>query len=217
MTHKIDPLVFRLGITKGVDWKSKWFNKKKYADNLKQDFEIREFIEKKLANAAVEKVVIERSTNLITITVFSGRPGVIIGRGGMGAEELKKELKEKVGEKVEVRLNIQEIKNPETNAQLIAKNIAQQLEKRIPFRRVLKLTIDRVAQSKEVKGIKIAVSGRLDGSEMARREWLKRGRIPLQTLRADIDYAKANAYTIYGVIGIKVWIYRGEVFEGKES
>jgi small subunit ribosomal protein S3 len=217
MARKINPFSFRLGVTEGFDWKSKWFNKKNYANNLKEDSEIREFIEKKLKTAAIEKTIIERSANLVTITVFSGRPGIIIGRGGTGAEELKKEIKKRIGGKIETRLNIQEVKSPDISAQLVAQNIARQLEKRISFRRVLKMSISRVAENKQAEGVKIVVAGRLDGSEMARREWLKKGRIPLQTLRANIDYAKENAYTTYGVIGIKDWIYKGEVFEKKES
>ena len=212
MARKINPFSFRLGNIDGFDWKSKWFNKKKYANNLKEDLEIREFIEKKLKAAAIEKIIIERSANLISISVFSGKPGIIIGRGGTGAEELKNEIKKKIRRKIEISLNIQEVKNSDISARLIAQNIARQIEKRISFRRVLKMTISRASDNKQVKGIKIVVAGRLDGSEMARREWLKRGKIPLQTLRANIDYAKENAYTTYGVIGIKVWIYKGEVF-----
>jgi small subunit ribosomal protein S3 len=206
MSHKVDPISNRLGIIK--DWNSKWFNKKKRADYLREDSLIRDFIKKKLAKAAIEKIVIERSANLINIIVYSARPGIIIGRGGTGVEELKKEIKKKIQEKSEVRLDIQEIRKSEVSAVLVGQNIAEQLEKRMPFRRVLKKSIDQVSQNKNVKGVKIAVKGRLDGTEMARREWLKDGRIPLQTLRADIDFAKVNAYTTYGVVGIKVWIYK---------
>ncbi len=206
MSHKVDPISNRLGIIK--DWNSKWFNKKKRADYLREDSLIRDFIKKKLAKAAIEKIVIERSANLINIIIYSARPGIIIGRGGTGVEELKKEIKKKIQEKSEVRLDIQEIRKSEVSAVLVGQNIAEQLEKRMPFRRVLKKSIDQVSQNKNVKGVKIAVKGRLDGTEMARREWLKDGRIPLQTLRADIDFAKVNAYTTYGVVGIKVWIYK---------
>ena len=206
MSHKVDPISNRLGIIK--DWNSRWFNKKKRADYLREDSLIRDFIKKKLAKAAIERIVIERSANLINIIVYSARPGIIIGRGGTGVEELKKEIKKKIQEKSEVRLDIQEIRKSEVSAVLVGQNIAEQLEKRMPFRRVLKKSIDQVSQNKNVKGVKIAVKGRLDGTEMARREWLKDGRIPLQTLRADIDFAKVNAYTTYGVVGIKVWIYK---------
>ena len=206
MSHKVDPISNRLGIIK--DWNSKWFNKKKRADYLREDSLIRDFIKKKLAKAAIERIVIERSANLINIIIYSARPGIIIGRGGTGVEELKKEIKKKIQEKSEVRLDIQEIRKSEVSAVLVGQNIAEQLEKRMPFRRVLKKSIDQVSQNKNVKGVKIAVKGRLDGTEMARREWLKDGRIPLQTLRADIDFAKVNAYTTYGVVGIKVWIYK---------
>ena len=206
MSHKVDPISNRLGIIK--DWNSKWFNKKKRADYLREDSLIRDFIKKKLAKAAIEKIIIERSANLINIIVYSARPGIIIGRGGTGVEELKKEIKRKIQEKSEVRLDIQEIRKSEVSAVLVGQNIAEQLEKRMPFRRVLKKSIGQVSQNKNVKGVKIAVKGRLDGTEMARREWLKDGRIPLQTLRADIDFAKVNAYTTYGVVGIKVWIYK---------
>ncbi len=206
MSHKVDPISNRLGIIK--DWNSRWFNKKKRADYLREDSLIRDFIKKKLAKAAIERIVIERSANLINIIVYSARPGIIIGRGGTGVEELKKEIKKKIQEKSEVRLDIQEIRKSEVSAVLVGQNIAEQLEKRMPFRRVLKKSIDQVSQNKNVKGVKIAVKGRLDGTEMARREWLKDGRIPLQTLRADIDFAKVNAYTTYGVVGVKVWIYK---------
>ena len=206
MSHKVNPILNRLGIIK--EWNSKWFNKKKRADYLREDSLIRDFIKKKLAKAAVERVVIERSADLINIIVYSARPGIIIGRGGTGVEELKKEIKKKIQEKSEVRLDIQEIRKSEVSAVLVGQNIAEQLERRMPFRRVLKKSIDQTSQHKGVKGVKIAVKGRLDGTEMARREWLKKGRIPLQTLRADIDFTKVNAYTTYGVVGIKVWIYK---------
>jgi len=206
MSHKVNPTSNRLGIIK--EWNSKWFNKKKYADYLKEDALIRDFIKEKLAKAAIERVIIERSANLINIIVYSARAGIIIGRGGTGAEELKKEIKQKIKRETEVRLDIQEIRKSELSASLVAQNIAEQIEKRLPFRRVLKTNLDQVSQNKNVKGVKISFSGRLDGAEMARREWLKKGRIPLQTLRADIDFAQANAYTTYGVVGIKVWIYK---------
>ncbi len=215
MGHKINPFLNRLGIIR--NWKSRWFNSAKYKEYLRSDIELRDFLEKKLSKAAVEDIVIERSANSITVNIYSARPGVIIGRGGTGAEELKAEITKKLKEKVEVKVNIIEVRNPHLSAKLVAQSIAEQIEKRSPFRRTIKQAIERTMQSKEAKGIKVAVSGRLDGAEMARTEWLSEGKIPLQTLRADVDFAKYNAYTTYGVIGIKVWIYKGEVFENQED
>lgn len=214
MGHKINPFLNRLGIIR--DWRSRWFNSKKYKRYLKSDIELRGFLEKKLSNAAVEDVIIERSANSVTISVYSARPGVIIGRGGTGAEELKAEIIRKIKEKADVKVNIIEVRNPALSAKLVAQSIAEQIEKRAPFRRTLKQAIERTMQNKQAEGIKIAISGRLDGAEMSRTEWLSAGKIPLQTLRADIDFAKHNAYTTYGVIGIKVWIYKGEIFESQE-
>jgi len=211
MGQKVNPKSFRLGNLN--TWDSQWFAKKKYRNFLRQDFELRDYISKKYREAAIDKVAIERSPNLINIIIHTARPGVLIGRGGECIEALKKSLKNKL--KQDVRLEIQEVRNPDARAKLVAQNAAEQLEHRIPFRRVLKQIIERVSQNKEVQGIKIAVAGRLDGSEMSRREWLSRGKIPLQTLRADVDFGKAEAQTTYGVIGVKVWIYRGEVFNKK--
>ncbi len=211
MGQKVNPKSFRLGNLR--TWDSQWFAKRKYRQFLRQDVELRDYISRKCREAAIDKVVIERSPNLINIIIHTARPGVIIGRGGEGIEVLKKILKNKL--KHDIRLEIQEIRNPDASAKLVAQSAAEQLERRISFRRVLKQIIDRVSQNKEVQGIKIAVAGRLDGSEMSRREWLSKGKIPLQTLRADVDFGKAEAYTTYGVIGVKVWIYKGEVFEKK--
>lgn len=213
MGQKVNPKAFRLGGL--VTWNSQWFSKKNYRRFLQQDVELRDYILKELKEAAVEKVIIERSPNLINIIIHTARPGIIIGRGGEGIELLKRTLKNKL--KQDIRLEIQEIRNPDASAKLVAQNVAEQLSRRIPFRRVLKQTIDRVSQNKEVEGIKIAVAGRLDGSEMSRREWLSKGKIPLHTLRADIDFGKAEAQTTYGVIGIKVWIYKGEVFDQEKK
>ncbi len=216
MGHKVHPFCFRLGVIN--DWKSRWCNSKNYKKYLKQDIELRRFLEKKLAKAAVEDIIIERSTNLITVNIFSGRPGVIIGRGGTGADELKDKIKEKINrdsadDVLEVRVNIKEVKNPDASAKLTGQSIAEQIEKRTPFRRVLKKAIEKVMQNREVKGVKVSISGRLNGAEMSRREWLSEGKIPLQTLRSNVDFAQVVANTTYGVIGIKVWIYKGEVFE----
>ncbi len=214
MTHKVHPRAFRLGYT--ADWKSRWFSKKKYKEFLKQDYELREFIMAKLKQTAIKEIEITRSANLINIKIHSARPGIIIGRGGVGIQDLKREIISKIfkgqTKGLDIKIDIEEIRKPETHAGIIAQNIAEQLERRMPFRRVIKQTLDKVIQNSEVKGIKISVAGRLGGTEMARREWLKKGKIPLQTLRADIDYAYVNAYTTYGVIGVKVWVYKGEKF-----
>lgn len=215
MGKKINPFLYRLGIIR--DWKSRWFSDKKYSEYLRNDVELREFLKAKLKKAAVEDIIIERSSNNVTVNIHSARPGIIIGRGGTEAEELRKEVSKIIKEKTEVKVNIIEVRNFETSAQLVAQSIAEQLERRIPFRRTIKKAIERTMQNRQAKGIKVAVAGRLDGAEMARTEWLSDGKIPLQTLRADIDFAKYNAHTTYGVVGIKVWIYKGEVFEERGS
>lgn len=213
MGKKVNPFLYRLGVIR--DWKSKWFSSNKYSQYLRNDVELREYLKKRLAKAAVGDIVIERSSNSVVVNIHSARPGIIIGRGGTEAEELRKEVAKIIKEKVEVKVNIIEIRNFETSAKLVAQSVAEQLERRIPFRRTVKKTIERTMQNRQVKGIKVAVAGRLDGAEMARTEWLSEGKIPLQTLRADIDFAKFNAHTTYGVVGVKVWIYKGEVFEEK--
>ena len=215
MGKKINPFLYRLGIIR--DWKSRWFSDKRYSEYLRNDIELREFLKAKLKKAAIEEIVIERSSNNVTVNIHSARPGIIIGRGGTEAEELRKEVAKKIKEKVEVKVNIIEVRNFEASAKLVAQSIAEQLERRIPFRRTIKKSIERTMQNKQVQGIKIAIAGRLDGAEMARTEWLSEGKIPLQTLRADIDFAKHNAHTTYGVVGIKVWIYKGEVFENQDE
>ncbi|MEA2113712.1 MAG: 30S ribosomal protein S3 [Patescibacteria group bacterium] len=217
MGHKVHPLIFRIGITS--NWKSRWFDKKKYKDLLKQDVKLRAFINKKLDKAGVESVEIERSANFINIIVKTARPGLVIGRGGSGVEELKQAIKNLIQKdglelsKAEIRLEIEEIKQPTSRARIAAMDIAAQIEKRFPYRRALKQALEKIMANSEVKGAKIIVKGRLNGAEIARKEWLKEGRIPLQTLRSDIDYAEATAYTTYGTIGIKIWIYKGEVFD----
>lgn len=211
MGHKVNPFSHRLGIIR--TWKSNWFNVNNYREYLRNDIEIRTYLEKKLEKAAIENISIDRSSNSVTISISTARPGVVIGRGGTGAEDLKNDIAKRVKPiKIDVKINIIEIKNPELSAMLVAQSVAEQLEKRAPFRRTIKQAIERTMQNKVAQGIKIAVSGRLDGAEMARVEWLSEGKIPLQTLRADVDFAKYNAYTTFGVIGIKVWIYKGEVF-----
>src|SRR4030042_4354803 len=213
MGQKVNPKGLRLGITN--TWKSRWFSKKEYPKQLREDVEIRRMVENKLRSAAVGSVDIERSAGVIRIVIRSARPGVIIGRGGSGIEDLRKIIKDDFfkTKKVELKVEVEEIKNSEENAMVIAQNVAEQLEKRLPFRRVLKGVIDQAMEGRKIKGIKIEVSGRLGGSEIARREWLSKGTLPLHTLRADIDYAKATARTTYGMIGVKVWIYRGEKFD----
>lgn len=217
MGQKVHPLSLRIGL--GADWQSRWFSKKrKYRELLEQDVKLRAFIMKKLARAGFNSVKIERSANLINIIVQTARPGLIIGRGGSGVEELKNEIKKflrkmnPVFDKTEVRLEIEEIKQASSRAAVIAADMAAQIEKRLPYRRVMKQVLSKAAQNKEIQGIKVMVKGRLNGAEIARKEWLKKGKIPLQTLRSNIDYAQATAYTTYGTIGIKVWVYRGEIF-----
>lgn len=215
MSHRVHPKVFRI---KGVeDWQSRWFSKKNYKTNLEQDLKIREFVKKELKLAAVDEVVIKRSANSIHIFIRAARPGIIIGRGGAGIQELKKRIIDKVFKGkikgLDIKIDVEEIRKAEIQASIIGKAIAEQLEKRMPFRRVIKQTVEKVMQNPEVKGVKVFVSGRLNGSEMARDEKLIKGSLPLQTIRANIDYAQTNAYTVYGVIGIKVWINKGEIFD----
>lgn len=217
MGHKVHPFIFRLGIV--TNWKSRWFDKKTYKDLLEQDIKLRKFIAKKLDKAGVETVEIERSANFLNIIIKTARPGLVIGRGGSGAEELKQEVRKFILKdypalvKTEIRLEIEEIKNPTSRARIVAMDIAAQIEKRFPYRRALKQALEKIMANKEVKGAKVVVKGRLNGAEIARKEWLKDGQVPLQTLRSNIDYAEATAYTTYGTIGIKVWIYKGEIFK----
>lgn len=216
MGHKVHPKVFRI---KDINnWASQWFDKRKYRDYLEQDYKIREFIREELKQAALDEVIIKRSANSIYIIIKAGRPGIIIGRGGTGIQDLKKKLIRKIFKGrikgLDIKIDVEEVPKSETQASVVAQGVAEQLERRMSFRRVLKQTIDKVMQNPQVKGAKICVAGRLDGSEMARRECTPiKGQLPLQNLRANIDYAQANAYTIYGVIGVKVWIYKGEIFE----
>jgi small subunit ribosomal protein S3 len=213
MGQKVNPKGFRLGITS--TWKSRWFGKKEYPQQLREDIEVRQMIEKKLRSAAIGSVEIERSSNVVRIIIKTAKPGIIIGRGGSGIEDLRKAVKEKFFKtrKIDLKVEVEEIKNSEENAMVVAQNIAEQLEKRLPFRRVMKSVIDQAMEGRKIKGIKVEVAGRLGGAEIARREWLSKGTLPLHTLRADIDYAKTVARTTYGVIGVKVWVYRGEKFE----
>lgn len=215
MGQKVNPISLRLG---GIEsWRSKWFTKKNYGDQVVRDFRMRDYIRKKLRNAAVSNIEIERSPQAVTFIIHSSRPGIIIGRGGTGVEDLKRELKRHVLPKSQVKVEIKEVKNPESDPRIVALAMAEQIEKRISFRRVLKQALDRSINTQGVEGVKVMMSGRLDGAEMSRREWLAEGRLPLHTLRANIDYAFDEANTTYGKIGIKVWIYKGEVFDKKDK
>jgi small subunit ribosomal protein S3 len=217
MGNKVHPTGIRLGIT--TNWQSRWFGDKKvYREQLRKDVEIRELIMSKWKAAAIANVTIERSANLVRLVIHTSRPGVLIGRGGTGIEDLSRVIKKKffAGKKVDLKVEVQEVKNAEMNAMLVGQQVAEQLEKRMPFRRVLKGMLDQVEANKEVEGVKIEISGRLGGAEMSRREWLSRGKIPLHTLRADIDFARTEARTTYGVIGVKTWIYKGEKFRATE-
>jgi len=207
MGQKVNPVGFRLGIVKG--WDSAWYGGKDFSDKIVEDHKIREYISARIPKGGISKVIIERTLKRITLTIHTARPGVVIGKGGSEVDKIKEELKKLTGK--DLQINIFEIKRPELDAKLVGESIAQQLQARISFRRAMKQSI---ASSIRVgaQGIKIKVSGRLGGAEMARSEQYKEGRIPLHTLRADIDYAISEANTVYGKIGIKVWIFKGEVF-----
>lgn len=217
MTHIAHPYIQRIGISK--DWKSRWFGSRaQYKEYLKADVLIREFLEKKLRRFYISSIEMERDEKLYRIIIKTSRAGMIIGRSGEGAQKLKDEIleflrKRNLPKPKELKIDIEEIRYPEADAAIVALMVAESLEKRMPFRRVMKMTIDKVAANRDVLGVRIRASGRLGGTEMARREELKRGRVPLQTLRADIDFANEKAYLPYGVIGIKVWIYKGDIFE----
>lgn len=215
MSHKVHPASYRR--RRIEDWDSRGFYKNP-AKTLEEDFKIRNFLNEKLEKIGIEKIEIERFPGKLNIIVSSARPGLIIGRGGEGIERLKKELEDKViskfkNEKLALRIEIREIKNPWTSASLSAQWVAQQLEKRMPYRRVLKMALGKIEEVKEIKGSRIEIAGRLNGAEIARREWLAQGRLPKQTIRARIDYAKANARCSYGTLGVKVWLYKGEKFD----
>jgi small subunit ribosomal protein S3 len=213
MGNKISPTSFRLQITD--TWKSKWFSKLNYTALLKEDIQIREYLENLLRRAGVARIDIERlNDGTVTVIIRTTKPGVIIGKGGAGIDDLKKKIKKSLGIKTELKINIEEVRDINMHAQVIASSIAEQIEKRVAFRRLMKQTLEQVMQA-GAKGVKVAIGGRLNGAEIARSEHLSAGKIPLHTIRADIDYAKATAHTTYGTIGIKVWIYRGDVFGSK--
>jgi small subunit ribosomal protein S3 len=222
MTHTVHPYAHRLGIIR--DWKSRWFavDKKSYRENIKVDELIRRFLTKKLRGTFTSGIEIERSASELRVILSTGRPGLVIGRSGENAGKLRKELADMVRaiaptDRRTLKLDIVEVRQPETDAAIVAYMIAEGLEKRMPFRRVLKQTVEKVIAAREVEGVRIALSGRLGGAEMSRKEELKKGRIPLQTFRADIDFAHEQAYLPYGVIGIKVWVFRGNVYQDKKA
>lgn len=222
MGQKIKPTALRTGIIK--EWTSRWFPKqKRFGSSLQEDVLMRKFIKEKIGHAGIDSILIEKTHQSYNITIKTAKPGLIIGRGGKGIEDLTKELekklkqlkkKQKLEEPVHINISVEEIKRFEVSSGVIAQSIAQDLQKRMPYRRTLKKYIERIKQNREAQGAKIRLSGRLNGAEIARSEQLAYGSLPLQTLRANIDYAEDTAYTTYGTIGIKVWIYKGEVFEG---
>ncbi len=208
MGQKTNPIGLRLGIIKS--WESRWFSEKNYSELLQEDINLRRFLMKRLSSAGISKIVIERPAKLANITLYTSRPGVIIGKKGSDIEKLKKSVTKMVSG--DVNINIVEIKKPELDSQLVADNIAQQLEKRIAFRRAMKRAVQS-AMRLGAEGIRVNCSGRLGGAEIARTEWYREGRVPLHTLRADVDYGVSRANTTYGICGIKVWIFKGEKFE----
>lgn len=222
MTHIVHPYAHRLGIIR--DWKSRWFasDKKSYRENIKVDETIRRFLAKRLRGTYTSGIEIERSASVLRVILATARPGLVIGRSGENAAKLRKELSETIraaapNDRRALKFDIVEMRQPETDASVVAYMVAEGLEKRMPFRRVLKQTVEKVIAAREVEGVRIAISGRLGGAEMSRKEELKKGRIPLQTFRADIDFAQEEAHLPYGVIGIKVWIFRGNVYQDKKT
>lgn len=220
MTHTVHPYSHRLGIIR--DWKSRWFGKQgKYQEFLKLDVLLREFLEKRLRGYYTECVEMERSENAYHIIIKTSRPGMVIGRNGEGSVKLKNDILKQIKRigvpmPKELKIDVEEIKEPDASAAIVAYMIAEGLEKRLPFRRVVKQMTEKVMANRRVEGIKVTLSGRLGGADMGRTESLRKGRVPLQTLRADIDFAREKAYMTYGLIGVKVWIYKGEVFDTKK-
>ena len=213
MGQKASPRSMRLGINR--DWSSRWFGGAKYPLFLRDDLAIRDFLGKRLKNMGVDSILIERGNNAIRVTISSARPGLIIGRGGAGISELNQKLGKLLKFKVPVQLDVVEVKNPDGSAAVVAEHIIEQIEKRTPYRRIMKMTMQKIMASRDVKGAKLQMSGRLDGAEIARLEHMEEGSLPLQTLRANIDFVRATAHTTYGTIGIKVWIYKGNIFESE--
>jgi len=210
--HKVHPYGFRLGYNK--NWKSRWFSDKKYAEYVFEDSRLRKYVKEKLFHAGISKIEIERAADKVRLILFTARPGIVIGRKGVEIEKLRAELKGKFGREFVIEVN--EIRRPETDAQLVAESIAQQLERRVAFRRAIKKTLG-MAQKFGALGIKVQCGGRLGGAEIARTEWAREGRVPLHTLRADIDYGVALAKTTYGIIGVKVWVFKGEILSEVDS
>jgi small subunit ribosomal protein S3 len=210
--QKVHPIGFRLGVHRS--WDSRWFAGKDYRDFVLEDFKIRKFIKKKLFQAGVSSIEIERAANKLRIKIFTARPGLVIGKKGVEIENLKRELEKRINR--EILIDIQEVRKPEMDAQLVAENVALQLVRRVSFRRAMKKSVSSALRFGAL-GIKIACAGRLGGAEMARREWYRKGRVPLHTIRADIDYGFAEAFTTYGVIGVKVIIYKGEILPNKKD
>ncbi len=222
MTHVAHPFIQRIGINR--DWRSRWFapSPKKFREYLRTDAAVRTLLEKKLKGMHTDAIEIERNEKEIRIIIKTARPGLVIGRSGEGAVKLKKEIDMllrtlKLSDKPDIKIDIEEIRSPESSAQIVGQMIAEGLEKRMTFRRVMKQTVEKVMANRDVQGVRIILAGRLGGADMARREELKKGQVPLQTLRADIDFARVRAALPYGTIGIKVWIYRGEVFEDRKT
>ncbi|XHC34973.1 30S ribosomal protein S3 [Marinobacter adhaerens] len=213
MGHKVNPTGIRLGVIK--EHNSVWYaDKKEYSKNLLNDIQVREFLDKRLVKASVSKIVIERPAQNARITIHTARPGIVIGKKGEDVDRLRREVSDMMG--VPVHINIEEVRKPDLDARLVAQNVAGQLERRVMFRRAMKRAVQN-AMRQGAKGIKIQVGGRLGGAEIARSEWYREGRVPLHTLRADIDYATYEAHTTYGVIGVKVWIFKGEILGGMEQ
>jgi small subunit ribosomal protein S3 len=210
--QKVNPISLRLGIVK--TWESRWFAGKKYADYIFEDYQIRKFIKEKLHHAGVAKIEIERSTRRVRLRIFTARPGIVIGKKGSEIEKLKKQLEGRVSQ--EVLIDIQEVRKPEVDAQLVAENVAMQIERRVAFRRAMKRGVSS-AMRFGAQGVKIICSGRLGGAEMARTEWYREGRVPLHTLRADIDYGTTEARTTYGIVGIKVFVFHGEILKKDQA
>ncbi|MDP3988919.1 MAG: 30S ribosomal protein S3 [bacterium] len=222
MSHTVHPYAHRLGILR--DWKSRWFGARgQYRDFLKADVLLREYLEKRLRGNFIDSIEMERGENQYRLLIKSARPGMIIGRQGEGVQKLRRDISKELSKMglavtpTDVKLDIEEVRSPDSHAAIVAQMVAEALEKRLTFRRVMKQTMEKVMANRDVKGCRILLSGRLGGAEMSRKESLRRGRLPLQTLRADVDYAGERAHMPYGDIGIKVWIYRGDIFEEKKG
>jgi small subunit ribosomal protein S3 len=207
MTHKVSPKIFRVGVTE--NWNSSWFSSKKYQRNLREDLKIKEFLEKEFEKGVIEKVKIEKMGNKVTLIIKTARPGFLIGKGGGGAELLSKKIANMLKRR-EVKIDIEEIREPATSASIAAEQIAGDIKRRVPYKQAIRRAKERISQKKEIKGLKIKIKGRLNGAEIARQETFKQGKLPLQTLKANIDYGEAKAHCSYGVIGIKIWLYKGE-------